>query len=162
MEPLQILGLQITLSFLLYGMIARWYLAPRLAAMPWPEALQPLLFLHASRYVGMVFLLPEVTRNVLPTGFSLPAAYGDLITSVLAFATLFAVRARSRAAIPLAWLTNVVGAVDLLNAYYQGISRQPDLGAAYYIPSFVVPALLVTHAQMFAMLARRGGVTARA
>jgi len=30
-----------------------------------------------------------------------------------------------------------------------------QLGGAYYIPTFVVPALLVTHAMIFAMLMRR-------
>jgi len=160
MDPFQIFGLQIAMSFLFWSLIARWYVAPRLAAQPWPEALLPLLFLHAARYVGMVFLVPTVVRTYpLPEAFSLPVAYGDLLTSVLAFGAIFAIRARSRAGLTLAWLTNVVGAADLLNAYYRGLRMQPDIGAAYYIPAFVVPALLVTHAQMFAMLARRGGVT---
>lgn len=32
MDPFQIFGLQIAMSFLLYTLLARWYVAPRLAA----------------------------------------------------------------------------------------------------------------------------------
>ena len=55
------------------------------------------------------------------------------------------------------WLFNIVGAVDLLNAYYQGnrISLVPgQLGMAYVIPTLVVPLLLVTHALVFRILLR--------
>jgi len=155
MDPFQIFGLQIAMSFLTWGLLARWYVAPRLAAMPWPDALMPLLFVHAFRYVGMVFLVPTMVKSPLPPAFADPVAYGDLAASVLAFAAIFAVRARSGAAIPLAWIANVVGAVDLLNAYYRGLTLQPDVGAAYYIPAFIVPALFVTHAMMLKMLLTR-------
>ncbi|HYV43270.1 MAG TPA: hypothetical protein VFA20_00355 [Myxococcaceae bacterium] len=155
MDPFQIFGLQIAMSFLTWGLLARWYVAPRLAAQPWPDALAPLLFVHAFRYVGLVFLVPTVVKSPLPPAFANPTAYGDLIASALAFAALFAVRARSRAAIPLAWIANVVGAADLINAYYRGITLRPDVGAAYYIPAFIVPALFVTHAMMFIMLVTR-------
>jgi len=155
MDPFQIFGLQIAMSFLFWGLLARWYVAPRLAALAWPQALMPLLFLHAFRYVGMVFLVPTVVKSPLPAAFADPVAYGDLATSALAFVALFAVRARSGAAIPLAWITNVVGAADLLNAYYRGLTLRPDVGSAYYIPAFVVPALLVSHAMMFVMLVTR-------
>lgn len=157
MDPFQVFGLQIAMSFLLSALIARWYVAPRLAAQPWPEALQPLLLVHAGRYLGMVFLVPTVLKSPIPDAFALPVAYGDLVTSVLAFLSIFALRARWGAALALVWVTNVVGAVDLIHAYYRGISLRPDIGAAYYIPAFIVPALFVTHAQMFAMLVRRGG-----
>jgi len=155
MDPFQIFGLQIAMSFLLWATVARWYVGPRLAAQPWPEALVPLLLVHASRYVGMVFLVPTVLKSPIPDAFALPVAYGDLVTSALAFAAIFAIRARWGVAIPLAWAVNVVGAADLLNAYRLGLQLRPDVGAAYYIPAFIVPALFVTHAQMFAMLARR-------
>jgi hypothetical protein len=155
MDPFQIFGLQIAMSFLFWGLLARWYAAPKLAALPWPDALMPLLFLHAFRYVGMVFLVPAVVKSPLPAAFADPVAYGDLATSVLAFACLFAVRARSGAAVPLAWVTNVVGAVDLIHAYYRGLTLRPDVGSAYYIPAFIVPALLVTHGMMLKMLLTR-------
>ena len=52
---------------------------------------------------------------------------------------------------------NVVGTLDLLNALYLGIRYRvpPHLGSAWYIPTVAVPALLVSHAMIFARLARR-------
>ena len=48
-----------------------------------------------------------------------------------------------------------VGATDLLFAFYQGIRVDIDagmLGAAFFIPTAVVPALLVTHGLIFWLL----------
>jgi hypothetical protein len=53
-------------------------------------------------------------------------------------------------------MLNIWGAADLLYAFYNGIvivdldARQ--LGAAFYIPTAIVPVLLVTHALMFRLL----------
>ena len=43
----------------------------------------------------------------------------------------------------------IFGLQFLLNRF------EVQLGAAYFIPTFVVPALLVTHGMMFAMLISR-------
>jgi hypothetical protein len=58
----------------------------------------------------------------------------------------------------MVWVFNIVGTVDLLNAFYQGIRLgiDPGLqGAAYFIPTVVVPLLLVTHVLVFCILLRR-------
>jgi hypothetical protein len=54
---------------------------------------------------------------------------------------------------------NIVGTVDLLVAFYQGdrlgVGIAPGLqGAAYFIPTVLVPLLLVTHALVFRILLR--------
>ena len=105
----------------------------------------------------MVFLVPAVVAPTLPPAFALPAAYGDLLAGILALLTIVALRIRWPLAFPLAWLANLVGTLDLLNAFYQGVSRGvgPHLGSAWYIPTFVVPALYVTHFMIFVMLIKR-------
>ena len=95
MNPQQIFGLQVLLSFLVYGLVAKWYVTPRLATLPLHAALQPLLVLHAFRHLGMVFLVPTVVGPALPASFAVPAAYGDLLAGLLALAALVALRARS-------------------------------------------------------------------
>jgi hypothetical protein len=53
------------------------------------------------------------------------------------------------------WIFNIVGTVDLLNAFYQGnrLGMTPGLqGVAYFIPTVLVPLLLVTHALVFRIL----------
>ena len=155
MNAQQIYGLQFVLSLVLYTLLARWYVAPRLAPLPLASALTPLLFLHASRYLGMVFLVPSVTGGPLPSEFASAAAYGDLLASLLAFAAIAALRMGWAIAVPLVWLFNLEGTLDLINALYQGFKHNVQLGAAYYIPTVAVPALLVSHAMIFAMLLRR-------
>jgi hypothetical protein len=151
MDSLQIFGLQFLLSLIGYGLIAKWYVAPRVAALPLHDGLIPLLFLHAFRHLGLVFLVPAVVAPSLARGFAVSAAYGDLLAGVLAFLAIVALRMRWSLALALTWLANIVGTLDLLNAL-----RHADvilhLGSAWYIPTFVVPALLVTHFMIFVML----------
>jgi len=157
MNAQQIFGLQFVLSLVLYGLLARWYVAPRLAPLPLASALTPLLFLHASRFLGMVFLVPSVAGGPLPSEFAGAAAYGDLLAALLAFASIAALRTGWAMAIPLVWLFNLEGTLDLINALVQGLRHNVQLGAAYYIPTVAVPALLVTHAMIFAMLLTKRG-----
>ena len=52
------------------------------------------------------------------------------------------------------WVFNVEGTLDLLNAVMQGLRYTDDgaLGATFFIPAVVVPALLVTHVMIFIIL----------
>ena len=155
MEPLAIFGLQFFLSLVLWSLIAKWLLAPWLEQKSPRDALFFLTLPHAFRYLGLVFLVPGVVAQPLPDAFAAPAAYGDLLSGVLALLALIVLRAGWARAVALVWLFNIVGTVDLLNALRQP-DPIPDFGAAWYIPTFVVPLLLVTHFMIFARLLRRG------
>ena len=53
------------------------------------------------------------------------------------------------------WIFNIWGAVDLLNAFYHGNSSAlsaGQLGAAYFIPTLIVPLLLIIHLLVFRIL----------
>ncbi len=157
MDSFQVFGVQFLLSLVGYGLIGAWYVQPRLAVLPLRQALVPLLFPHAFRHLGLVFLVPAVVAPTLPPAFALPAAYGDLLAALLALLAIVALRRGWGAAIALTWVANVFGTVDLLNAFAQGIPRNVGLhmGSAWYIPTFVVPALFVAHAMIFALLIRK-------
>lgn len=155
MNSLQVFGLQVALSFVVCGLIAKWYVSPRLASLPLPAALQPLVVLHAFRHLGLVFLVPTVVGPVLTAGFAVPAAYGTSLAGLLALVAIAALRARSSLGIPLTWLFNVIGLLDLVNAFYLGLLHNVQFGAAYYIPILVAPAAVVTHVMIFHMLLRR-------
>ncbi len=143
-----------------FGMIA-WstyagmYAWPMLRTRSRIDALRPLLVLHSFRFVGLSFLVPGVVASDIPQAFARAAAYGDIATAVLALLALLTLR--SRLGIALAWIVNVWGAADLVNAFYlanaTGLSPS-QLGAAFYIPTFVVPLLFVTHFLMFRTLSR--------
>ncbi len=154
MDVQAIFGLQFLLSLVMWGLIAKWLLAPWLEKMSQHQALFYLTLPHAFRYMGMVFLVPGVVEQSLPGAFARSAAYGDLATGLLALLALIALRTGWAWALALVWLFNIVGTVDLLNALRQQ-SVVPHLGAAWYIPTAFVPLLLVTHLMIFARLLRR-------
>ena len=155
MSPQAIFGISVLLSFVVWGMISARYVWPALCHQPRTEALRPILFLHAFRFVGLAFLVPGVVSPDLPAAFAQPAAYGDLATSMLALLALLMLG--SGFGTVIVWVFNIVGAVDLLNAFFQGnrvgVGATPGLqGAAYFIPTVIVPLLLVTHALVFRIL----------
>ncbi len=151
-----ILPLSIVMGLVAYGLIAKWYVMPVLLKLPRANAFVPLLLFHCFRFVGLAFLIPGVTAKPLDPRFSNPAAYGDLLAALLAFLAILALRRKWRLAILLVWIFNIEGTVDLLNAMTQGLLflRGGALGATYFIPMVVVPALLVTHVMIFMLLLR--------
>lgn len=154
MDVRVIFSLQFLLSLLVWSAIAALLLKPWLAKQPKREALLLLSVPHAFRHIGMVFLVPGVVDRPLPAAFANPAAYGDLAAGVLALGAIIALRSRWSMAIPLVWLFNIVGTVDLANALrHQDVA--PLFGAAWFIPTMLVPLLLVTHAMMFKRLLAR-------
>jgi hypothetical protein len=151
-------GLNILMSFVASGIVAWLFLWPWLRDLPRDDALVRLLVPHTFRFVGLSFLIPGVVSPTLSPVFAAPAAYGDLIAAVLAVAAILSLRSRVIWAIPLIWLFNLWGTADLLNAYYQGVFgarvAPGSLGAAFFIPTVVVPPLLVIHGLIFRLLVR--------
>ena len=108
--------------------------------------------------------MPGVVSPDLPAAFARPAAYGDLVTAVLALLALAALQ--SRLGIVLVWVFNLWGIADLLYAFYQGNltgigPALGQLGAAYFIPTLVVPLLLITHGLVFRLPLKRDGAGMR-
>src|SRR5207244_7477378 len=58
MSPPTLLGVQWTLSLVAYALLARWYVAPRLAARPREDAVVPLLWIHVFRYAPAALFAP--------------------------------------------------------------------------------------------------------
>jgi hypothetical protein len=94
---------------------------------------------------------------LLPAGFAVPTAIGDLIAGILAIIATMALVNRASWANMSVWLFNLWGAADFLFAFYQGphVGLQPgQLGAAFFVVTAVVPPLLVTHGLIFRLLIR--------
>jgi hypothetical protein len=158
-----VFGINVILSLIVWAVVIRQYVWPALRARPRTEALRPLLLLHSFRFVGLAFLVPGVVSPDLPAVFARPAAFGDLATAVLALLAMATLPSRS--GIILVWAFNLLGSADLLFAFYNGnrtgVGLAPGLqGAAYFIPTFLVPLLLVTHGLVFRILVRRETLTA--
>ena len=156
MPPIALFGTSIAFSLVAWALVTAHFIWPELRDHSRADALRPLLILHAFRFVGLSFLIPGVVSPDLPAAFAFDAAYGDLVAAVLALLSLAALR--SSLGIPLVWIFNVWGSVDLLNAFYQanaGGLVPGQLGAAYFLPTAIVPFLLITHGLMFRLLLRK-------
>lgn len=147
----QIFGAQFALSVLVVSLLSVWVVRPWLAKQPLPDALFWLTIPHAFRHLGLVFVVPGVVAPSMPSTFAGAAAYGDLAAGLLAILALVALRYRWSVMLPIVWAVNIVGMVDLANALRQA-EAIPHMGAAWYIPTFVVPVLLVTHVMMVVRL----------
>ncbi len=143
--------LQFILSLIVVGLLSRWYATPWLADKSLQVALMVLLVPHAFRHVGLAFIVPALNQPGMPVDFATAAAYGDLLSGILALVALIALKGRWAMAIPLVWVFNIVGAADLANALRQDAAIL-YMGATWFIPTFVVPVLLATHFMVFARL----------
>src|SRR5438552_16071794 len=141
----RIIVLNLVANTSIFYVAARLYLLPLIPRVRVQHILVPILLLHSTRHLGMMFLTRGATYPGLPTEFAYPAAFGDLITAVLAFAAIPLVLRGSSLAKPAVWLFNIVGSVDLLLAIASAtIYNAPiAMGPSYWIPAFWVPALLV-------------------
>ena len=137
--------------------VAVTYVWPALRTWPRHEALRRLAAFHAFRFLGMNFLVTGfVSPDVNPV-FAGAVGWGDLTAATLALLSMAALSWRWPIAIPLVWLFNVWGTLDLLNAYYMGATENADpglFGAGIYIPALYVPLLLVSHVMVFMILMR--------
>ncbi|HET6888147.1 MAG TPA: hypothetical protein VFH87_09515 [Candidatus Udaeobacter sp.] len=153
----RILPLNVVANTAIFYVAARIYLWPQLSRLRPRQILIPVLLLHSTRHLGMMFLTRGATYPGLPSEFAYPAAFGDLVTAILAFVAIPLVLRGSRAAKPAVWVFNVFGTIDLLVAIATAtIYNAPvEMGPAYWIPAFWVPLLLVTHYITFVLLLRR-------
>jgi len=152
-------GLSVLMNFVASGIVTKLYIWPWLRVMTREAALLPLMVPHMFRFLGLSFLVPGVVSASLSPDFARPAAYGDLVAALLAVVAVLALSARASWALAIVWVFNLWGTIDLLYAIYQGeigVRIGPgSLGAAFYIPTVLVPPLLVTHALIFRLLLRR-------
>ena len=154
----RILTLNLVANTAIFYVAARLYLLPLIPRVRPQVILVPILLLHSTRHLGLIFLTRGGTFPGMPQQFAYPAAFGDLGTAILALAAIPLVLRSSAFAKPAVWVFNIFGTLDLLDAITLAtIYNAPaTMGPAYWIPAFWVPLLLVTHYVTFVVL-RRGG-----
>src|SRR6516164_10932132 len=145
--------ISIAFSVIAWGVVTARYIWPELRLRSRAEALRPLLVLHSFRFTGLAFLVPGVVSPDVPSAFAQSAAYGDIIAAILALLALTSLTGKAGSVI--AWIFSLWGTADLFNAFYQanhaGLTAG-QLGSTYFIPTFIVPLLLITHGLSFRIL----------
>jgi len=135
--------------------VAVWCVGPSLTKLSRYSALTLLLFVHVPRYVGTTLLIPGMVDPKLPTDFVSSAAYGDLLEAALALVSIVALRSHWRIAVPLVWLTNTWGFLDLLNGV-RGVLQLNvpsfHLATFWYVYTFYAPVVVVSHLMIFWVL----------
>lgn len=158
MQPADIFNIQLILGYAAWALLFWTYIWPKLRSMDVASANRGIATLHSFRFFGLIFILPGIAGGQVPSGFAIPAAWGDLATALLAMLALLAFRMR-----PLFWLLvvafNMVGSIDLGTAYFHAVRLHlPEvsgqLGTAYLIPILYVPVLVMTHAAAFVLMIR--------
>ena len=153
----RVLTVNLVASTAIFYVAARLYLLPLVPRVRPQLILVPILLLHSMRHLGLMFLTRGAIFPGMPPQFAYPAAFGDLITAILAFAAIPLVLRGSGLAKPAVWIFNIFGSIDLIAAITCAtIYNAPvAMGPAYWIPAFWVPLLLVTHYVTFVLLRRR-------
>jgi len=154
----RILTLNLVANTAIFYIAAQLYLVPLLPRLRPQQVLLPILLLHSTRHLGMMFLTRGATYPGLPVQFAYPAAFGDLLTAIIALVTIPLVIRGSATAKPAVWFFNIFGTIDLLLAITLAtVYNAPvSMGPSYWIPAFWVPSLLVTHYVTFLLLRRNG------
>jgi hypothetical protein len=152
-----VLTVNLVANTVIFYVAARLYLLPLVPRVRPQLILVPILLLHSMRHLGLMFLTRGAIFPGMPPQFAYPAAFGDLITAILAFAAIPLVSRGSTLAKPAVWIFNIFGSLDLIAAItFATIYNAPvAMGPAYWIPAFWVPLLLVTHYLTFILLRRR-------
>jgi hypothetical protein len=155
MNSVSIFWLQLFSSAFVFIIVSVWYVWPSLTKLSRNSALILLLFAHVPRYVGMALLVPGMVDPTLPLDFRSSAAYGDLLEAAMAFASIFALRSNWRVAVPLVWVANTWGFLDLLNGV-RGVLQLNvpsfNLATFWYVYTFYAPLVLVSHLMVFLVL----------
>jgi len=154
----RVLTLNLIANTAIFYLAARLYLLPLIPRVRPQQILIPILLLHSTRHLGMMFLSRGATFPGMPLQFAYPAAFGDLLTAIMALVAIPFVLRGSVFAKPIVWLFNIFGALDLVLAITLATIYDAPvaMGPAYWIPAFWVPLLLVTHYVTFVLLLRRG------
>src|SRR5438128_2042162 len=130
----RILTLNLIANTAIFYVAARLYLLPLLPRLRPHQILVPILLLHSMRHLGMMFLTRGATYPGLSSEFAYPAAFGDLLTGIIALVAIPIVLRGSALAKPVVWFFNIFGTLDLVTAI--------TLATIHNAPVVVGPRLL--------------------
>jgi hypothetical protein len=148
------------LNFLIFTLVAIWYVAPWLGTQQLAAALTPLVWVQVFRDIALQifsaqhfgFQVSAPTRDMI--------AYGDVAGTILALISLVGLRYRARIATFLVWILVLETVADLSYGTVAGLHEQlydKAFGVTWLILAFYVPALWVSLGLIVWQLVSRRG-----
>ena len=135
------------ISFVIFAMIAVWYVVPWLGTQPRAEALVPLLWIHAFRHVALQIFSAQQFGFAVSDSTRDQIAAGDVTGMILAVIAIIALQYRVRLATLLVWVFVAETVFDLVNSTIAGVREQlfaTASGVTWLILTFYVPLLWVS------------------
>ena len=135
------------LSLFVFVAIAKWYVVPWIRKQERADALVPLIWVHAFRYVALQAYSAQQAGFPISDTARDRIVYGDVAGMLLAMIAIGALRSRARWSIPLVWLLVAETLIDTVTNVTDGI-RERLFGAAngvtWMVVTFYVPLLMVS------------------
>jgi len=139
-------GAQLVTLFVFIA-IARWYVAPWLAARGRAEALIALLWIHVFRYVALQIFAAQREGFPISMSGALEIVIGDVGGAVMAFAAILLLRRRASAGVVICWLLIVETTFDTFLNIRGGVEEHlmgAATGVTWMILVFFVPAIIAS------------------
>jgi hypothetical protein len=140
-------GLALILSFIVFVLIAVWYVMPWLRSRSRGDALIALLWVHAFRYIALQIFSAQKFGFAVSDSARNQIAWGDVIGAILAICTIIALRYKARLAVGLTWLFAAQTVLDLANSTIAGVTENlfdSASGVTWLILTFYVPILWIS------------------
>jgi len=151
-------GLASLLSFVAFGLIAAWYVAPALKTLARADALIALIWVQAFRHIALQIYSAQKFGLAVSDGVRDQIAAGDVVGMILAVAALLALRYRASLSIGLSWLLAAETLYDLVHSTLAGAGErlfETASGVTWMILTFYVPALWISLALIVGQLVLR-------
>jgi hypothetical protein len=150
-----------TFGFAAFAMIY-WSVRRSLVAQGRDAHLKALIPIHFFRYFGLTAMLPGIF-DLAPFGFSQSYLFqimaGDVLVAALALVAFALFQLCHSTRIAFAWVFNIIGALDYLNAAARVTPSITDANAlgpfGWIIVTVFLPAWLVSHIAIFFVLAQK-------
>lgn len=158
MDSLVVLGVQCTLSMLVFFLILKWYVIPKITKETKFDILAILLLVNVFRYLPLSLFMPGQVAGDFPPYLKELIANGDFLSGILALTALILLKAGKKSAVTFAWIFSIVSIIDIMVvmslALYEKV-YELALGTNYFTVSVYVPMLIVIQVLILKILTHK-------
>ena len=155
MNALVVLGIQCTFSMLVFYLIVKWYVFPKITKETWREVLALLLLVNVFRYLPLSLFMPGQVSDAFPAYLKELVAHGDFLAGIVALIAVILLKSGKKSAIGFTWIFSVISIVDMIVVLTLAMGEKVyelPLGVNYFTVSVYVPLLIVVQVVILKLL----------